>query len=78
MKRKYLKRYDKIPIALIIGESTGLESFKKILYDQNKLVSIIYVISTSNRYNAQIKRICKKKKIIFFTNDQFKKKITKL
>lgn len=74
LKKKYLKRLNKIPIALIIGESTGLESFKRILFDQNKLVSIIYVVSTSNIYNDQIKKICKEKKINFFTINQFKKK----
>lgn len=68
MKKKYLKRLNKIPIALIIGESTGLESFKRILFDQNKLVSIIYVVSTSNIYNDQIKKICKEKKINFYFN----------
>lgn len=74
MKRKYIREYDKIPLALVIGESTGLESFKKILLIWGKIITIKYVISSSDAYNNRIKKICKEKGVMFFSRKQFKKK----
>ena len=40
----------------IIGESTGLECFKKIL--KLKIVDISHVISSNKNYNLIIRKIC--------------------
>ena len=78
MKKKYIKQNNKIPIALIIGESTGLESFKKILSYANNYTYITYVVNSHDAYKKQVENICKQKKIKFYSKIQFKNKIKEI
>lgn len=56
---------------LILGESTGVECFKKLIKSEVK--SIRYVISTNKIYNIIIRNICKKNKIIFYNSKNFER-----
>ena len=56
---------------LILGESTGVECFKKLI--KSKVKNIRYVICTNKIYNTIIRNICKKNKIIFYNSKNFKR-----
>ncbi len=72
MKTKYLKKNYRIPIALIIGESTGLLSLKKIISKPNYFINIKYVVNSDKTYEKKIKLLCNQKKIKFYSKRQFK------
>ena len=71
-KTKLRKYY----VALIIGESTGIECTKIIL--NQKGLTIRYIVSTESKYDKILKRICDKKNIFFLTKSDFKKKRKKI
>ena len=61
-------------IAVIIGESTGLLCLKKLIIARNNFFDISYVVNSDIKYNKEIKQICKKNKINFFSKKKFLKK----
>ena len=63
-------------LALVIGEATGVTSFKFFLKKNH--FKILYVISTDKKYHKVIKDIANKNKIKFFTKEEYKKKITQI
>ena len=80
MSNKLLKINFKRSIAVIIGESTGLLCLKKLIIARNNFFDISYVVNSDIKYNKEIKQICKKNKINFFSKKNFlkRKKIIKI
>ena len=74
-KTFYNPKKNKI-IALIIGESTGLDCLKLLIKEKN--ISISYVVCSDKKYENLVKILCKKNKISFFTKKLIIKNFYKL
>lgn len=74
-KTFYNPKKNKI-IALIIGESTGLDCLKLLIKEKN--ISISYVVCSDKKYENLVKILCKKNKISFFTKQLIIKNFYKL
>ena len=78
LSNKLLKINFKKSIAVIIGESTGLLCLKKLIIARNNFFDISYVVNSDIKYNKEIKQICKKNKINFFSKKKFLKEEKKI
>ena len=74
LNNKLLKKNFKKSIAIIVGESTGLLFLKKIIIERNSFFNICYVVNSDKKYDSEVKKICKKNRIIFFSKKDFLKK----
>ncbi len=58
-------------LVLVIGESIGYQCFKNLI--KNKLLKISNVVSTDQKYDLSIKKLCKSNNVRFCTSREFKK-----
>jgi methionyl-tRNA formyltransferase len=65
LKKIYYNHKKSKIIALIIGESTGVDCLKLLIEEKN--VSISYVICSDKKYENLVKILCKKNNIRFFS-----------
>ncbi len=65
MKKIYCNQKKTKTIALIIGESTGLDCLKQLVNKKN--ITISYVICVDKKYKQLVKSICKKNNIFFYS-----------
>lgn len=66
MKKIYYNLKKTKTIALIIGESTGVDCLKELINIKNILIS--YVVCSDKNYVRLVKSICKKNNILFYTD----------
>ena len=65
MKKIYCNQKKTKTIALIIGESTGLDCLKQLVNKKN--ITISYVICIDKKYKQLVKSIIKKNNIFFYS-----------
>lgn len=65
MKKIYYNQKKTKSIALIIGESTGVDCLKQLI--DKKYISISYVICSDKKYENLVRTICKKNNIFFYS-----------
>ena len=65
MKKIYYNQKKTKSIALIIGESTGIDCLKQLI--DKKYISISYVICSDKKYENLVRTICKKNNIFFYS-----------
>jgi len=65
LKKIYCNQKKTKTIALIIGESTGLDCLKQLVNKKN--ITISYVICVDKKYKQLVKSICKKNNIFFYS-----------
>lgn len=65
MKKIYYNQKKTKSIALIIGESTGVDCLKQLI--GKRYISISYVICSDKKYENLVRTICKKNNIFFYS-----------
>ncbi len=65
MKKTYYNQKKTKSIALIIGESTGVDCLKQLI--SKRYMSISYVICSDKKYENLVKTICKKNNVFFYS-----------